>query len=76
MSHVTGPNTDKTERDYTQIEKDTIDFKYFEQYVYGMCIDAQTNHKPLESIIKKTIADAPKRLYIFLSRLQPINISL
>ena len=53
-----------TERNYAQIEKELLSIVHgytrFDQYVYGRPITVQTDHKPLESIFKKSLLSAPK----------------
>nr|XP_039263236.1 uncharacterized protein LOC120339217 [Styela clava] len=42
----------------------------FEHYVYGRNARVDSNHKPLETITKKPLVDAPKRLQRMLLQLQ------
>ena len=42
----------------------------FNQYTYGRHVKIQSNHKPLESILKKFLACVPKRLQGMMMRLQ------
>ena len=55
-----------TETNYAQIEKELLAIVFgverFEGYVYGRKIFIDTDHKPLESIMKKSLLSAPKRL--------------
>lgn len=55
----------ETEQQYAQIEKEMFPIVFgterFEQYVYGHKVRVETDHKPLESILK-SILSAPKRL--------------
>ncbi|KAL5479802.1 hypothetical protein EMCRGX_G023380 [Ephydatia muelleri] len=48
-----------TEQRYAQIEKELLAvvfaFEKFNQYVYGRTVSVQSDHKPLESILKKTL---------------------
>ena len=46
----------------------------FDQYVYGRFV--QTDHKPLESIMKRSLLDAPRRLQRLLMRLQRYDFQL
>ena len=66
-----------TEQQYAQIEKEMLAIVYgtekFEQYVYGRQVKVETDHKPIESIMKKNLLSAPKRLQRMLLRLQSIN---
>ena len=48
----------------------------FDQYVYGRSIIAGSDHKPLEMISKKPIANAPKGLQRLLLRLQRYDITV
>ncbi|KAK2708074.1 hypothetical protein QYM36_015685 [Artemia franciscana] len=51
------------EKRYLQIEKEmlaiTYACKHFRQYIYGRTTTVTTDHKPLESILKKPISMAP-----------------
>jgi len=55
-----------TEVNYAQTEKEMLAILYgverFEQCVYGRLTKIQTDHKPLESIFRKSLLRAPKRL--------------
>ena len=42
----------------------------FNQYTFGHHVKIQSDHKPLESILKKSFARAPKRLQGMMMRLQ------
>ena len=42
----------------------------FNQYAYGRHVRIQSDHKPLESILKKALACAPRRLQGMMMRLQ------
>ena len=42
----------------------------FNQYTYGRHVEIQSDHKPLESILKKSLACAPKRLQGMMMRLK------
>lgn len=59
---------------YAQIEKELLAIVYgcekFHQYVYGKEIQVESHHKPLESIFKKCLHQAPMRLQRMLLRLQ------
>ena len=66
-----------TEVNYAQIEKEMLAILFgverFEQCVYGRLTKIQTDHKPLESIFKKSLLSAPKRLQRMLLRLQNLT---
>ena len=55
-----------TERNYAQIEKELLAIVHacdrFDQYVFGREITVETDHKPLEVILKKPLLAAAKRL--------------
>ena len=63
---------------YAQIEKEMLAIVFgverFEQYVYGRPVHVETDHKPLESIFKKSLISAPKRLQRMLLRLQKFDL--
>jgi hypothetical protein len=53
-----------TKRHYAQIEKELLaiifGLKHFIQYIFGWPIIVHTDHKPLETIHKKPLQEAPK----------------
>ena len=55
-----------SETNYAQIEKELLAIVFavqkFDSYVYGRKIVAESDHKPLETIMKKGLQNAPKRL--------------
>ncbi len=59
---------------YAQIEKELLAIVYgcekFHQYIYGKTVQMETDHKPLETIFKKSLQKAPPRLQRMLMRLQ------
>ena len=64
-----------TESRYAQIEKDLLSIvfacKHFEPYMYGRdCVNVETNHQPLVSIVTKPKDKAPCRLQRMLLQLQ------
>ena len=65
---------------YAQIEKEMLAIlfgcKRFHQYVYGQHVIVQSDHKPLESIMKKSITTAPARLQRMMLSLQRYDISV
>src|SRR5436190_1919486 len=70
-----------TESSYAQIEKECLAIVFglqrFEQYVVGRNdVLVETDHKPLESIFKKPLISAPKRLQRMLMRLQRYNFNV
>ena len=62
------------ERNYAQIEKELLAVVFalqrFDQYVYGLPTLVESDHRPLEAIVKKPLRDAPKRLQRMLLALQ------
>uniref|UniRef100_A0A3P9LFC2 ribonuclease H n=1 Tax=Oryzias latipes TaxID=8090 RepID=A0A3P9LFC2_ORYLA len=65
---------------YAQIEKELLAIVYgcekFHQYVYGKDIQVESDHKPLESIFKKSLHQAPLRLQRMLLRLQRYSLKV
>lgn len=55
-----------TEQDYPQIVKEALAIRYgckkFHDYVWGKKLTVETDHKPLETIWKKPLVNAPPRL--------------
>ena len=50
---------------YAQIEKElavTFGLERFHQYTYGVDVTVENDHKPLESILRKPLSQAPPRL--------------
>lgn len=68
-----------TEVNYAQIENEMFAIlfgcKRFHHYVYGRHLEVESDHKPLESIMKKTLAAAPARLQRMLLQLQKYDIT-
>ena len=59
---------------YAQIEKEWLavvfGFERFNQDTYARHVEVETDHKPLEAIVKKSLSMAPPRLQRMLLRLQ------
>ncbi|XP_032218641.2 uncharacterized protein K02A2.6-like [Nematostella vectensis] len=70
----------ETETHYAQIEKEMLAIVFgverFEQCVYGRQVKIQSDHKPLESIFKKSLISAPKRLERMFLRLQKFDLEV
>ena len=71
----------RAEQNYAQIEKEMLAICFatgkFHQYVYGKsAVSVQTDHKPLESILKKPLCKAPPRLQRLMLRLQPYDLDV
>lgn len=69
-----------SEINYAQIEKELYAIlfgcKRFHQYVYGHHITVESDHKPLESIIRKPLAAAPPRLQRMFLQLQRYDFTI
>ena len=69
-----------TEENYAQIEKELFAVlfgcKRFHQYVYGRQVVVESDHKPLESIMRKPLAAAPPRLQRMILQLQKYDITI
>ena len=48
----------------------------FNQYTYGRKVNVVSDHKPLECILKKALANAPKRLQGMMMRLTKYDVDL
>ena len=63
---------------YAQIEKELLAIVFsvekFDQFTFGRTVHVQSDHKPLESILKKPLHRAPKRLQSMMLRLQRYDI--
>ena len=71
----------ETERRYSQIEKECLALVFgctrFDHHLHGReKITAVTDHKPLETILAKSINSAPKRLQRMMLRLQKYRLNI
>jgi hypothetical protein len=70
----------EVETRYAQIEKELLAVVFglekFHQYTYGQEVKVQSDHKPLEIVMKKPLHIAPKRLQRMFLRLQKYVIKL
>ena len=70
----------ETQKKYPQIEKETLAILFgchkFHDYVYGREIKVETDHKPLQSIYKKPLLQAPPRLQRLLLALQKYDLNV
>ena len=68
----------KTEQNYAQIQKELYAIlfgcKKFHHHLYGHKVTVQSDHKPLESIMKKPLSVAPPRLQRMLLQLQKYDL--
>ena len=71
--------TDSEQR-YAQIEKECLAIVYalerFHQYTFGRMTMVETDHKPIESIVKKPLSKAPKRLQSMLLRMSQYDTEI
>ena len=71
--------TDSEQR-YAQIEKECLAIVYalekFHQYTFGRMTVVETDHKPIESIVKKPLSKAPKRLQSMLLRMSQYDTEI
>lgn len=69
-----------TEVQYAQIEKEMLAIVFgmekFESYLYGRKVKVESDHKQLESILKKSLLSAPKRLQRMMLRLQKFELEV
>ena len=69
-----------TQKRYAQIEKELAAIVYgcdkFYQYLFGRPFEVETDHKPLETIMKKPLAETPLRLQKMLLKLQKYNMTV
>ncbi|KAL3999170.1 nuclear receptor co-repressor 2 [Sarotherodon galilaeus] len=70
----------ETEQRYAQIEKEMLTIVFgaerFHQYVYGREVNVESDHKPLEVIMKKPLSSAPARIQRLLMRLQKYQVQV
>lgn len=68
------------EKNYAQIEKEALAILFscvrFEQYIIGKVIKLQSDHKPLQTLIKKPLLEVPKRLQRMFLALQRYNFEI
>ncbi|XP_060074979.1 uncharacterized protein K02A2.6-like [Ylistrum balloti] len=66
------------ERKWAQIEKEALATLYgverFNQYTYGRKVIIENDHKPLESILKKPLSSAPRRLQDIIMKLYRYDV--
>lgn len=62
-----------SERKWAQIEKEALAVLFgvqgFDLYTYGRQVTVENDHKPLESILRKPLSNAPKRLQDIMMKL-------
>ena len=69
-----------TETRYAQIEKEMMaivfTFERFNQCTFGRHVHIESDHKPLEAILLKPLARAPRRLQLIMMRLQKYDFTV
>ena len=70
----------ETEQRYAQIEKETLAVVFgctkFHKMLYGRHFIVESDHKPLEVILNKSILSAPMRIQRMILKLQPYSFKL
>lgn len=65
---------------YSQIEKEMLAIVYgckkFHTYLYGREVEVESDHKPLEAIMKKSLAQMPPRLQRLVLRVQGYDLKV
>ena len=79
IAHASRPLTE-TETSYAQMKKETLAIVFavekFNDYTFGNKTIVFSDHKPLESILKKPLHHAPKRLQGMIIRLQKYDLEV
>ena len=71
----TSHTLNSTEKNYAQIEKESL--QSWHQYLYGKHdITVHTDHQPLETIFKKPLSKAPRRLQRMMLKLQSYQFTV
>ncbi|CAB3987536.1 Hypothetical predicted protein [Paramuricea clavata] len=71
-----------TQQRYAQIEKELLavvcgcSCNKFHQYIYGQTIKVETDHKPLEAVLRKPFHQTPLRLQRMLLQLQRYSMEV
>ena len=69
-----------TERHYAQIEKECLSVVYglerFDQYTYGRPVIVENDHKPLETMFRKSLCSLPKRLQATMMKIARYDVDL
>ena len=70
----------ETQKRWAQIEKEmyatVFGCEKFNQYISGKHVDMETDHNPLEAIIKKPLSQVPVRIQRLLLHLQRYDVTL
>ena len=71
---------DDTETRYAQIEQEMLAIVFtlerFNQYTFGRHVHIESDHKPLEMILQKSLARAPRRLQLMMMILQKYDFTV
>ena len=71
---------DDTETRYAQIEQEMLGIVFtlerFNQYTFGRHVHIESDHKPLEMILQKSLARAPRRLQLMVMILQKYDFTV
>ena len=80
MVYYASRSLTKTEQNYAQIEKELLAVTFacnkFHDYIIGKNVTVETDHKPLEVIMKKPLLTAPMRLQRMMLQLQRYDLTL
>lgn len=67
------------QRKWAQIEKEALSILFglerFDQYTYGRKVIIESDHKPLEAILRKPLSAAPRRLQDIMMKLNRYDIT-
>lgn len=70
----------KSQQNYAQIEKEALAISFgcekFHQSIFGRSVTVESDHKPLQSIFKKSLHQAPARLQRLLLSLQKYDLNV
>ena len=68
------------EKNYSQLEKEMLAIVFalrrFDQYVYGREVLVESDHQPLETILRKPLHEAPRRLQRMMTELQRYGLTV
>jgi len=69
-----------TEKNWAEIEKEMLAIvfaaEHFHDYIFGQEVEVQSDHKPLQSIIKKPIHKVSPRMQVMMLRLLRYNLEV
>ena len=65
---------------YAQIEKELLSIKYgclrIQQFIHGATVEAETDHKALETLFQKPLVDCPLRIQKMMLKLQQYDLKV